>query len=148
MTGRGRGVHGTADHNDGVPRPSVIALSVLFTTAGVAHFAKPDFFESIVPDWFPDRRFANYASGAAEIALGLGLLSPRTRRVSALGLTALTASVFPANVDMAVNKVEVKPVDGRLTRQVGTARGPANWIRLPLQAPLAWLLWREAKRRE
>ena len=50
------GVHGTADHNERVPRPSVIAVSVLFTTAGVAHFAKPDFFESIVPDWFPSPR--------------------------------------------------------------------------------------------
>jgi uncharacterized membrane protein len=129
-----------------VPRPSVIAVSVFFTTAGVAHFAKPDFFESIVPDWVPNRRMANYASGAAEIALGLGLLSPRTKRLSALGLAVLAGAVFPANIDMALNKVEVKPVDGRLTRHVGTARGPANWIRLPLQAPLVWWLWREARR--
>ncbi len=123
-------------------------MSVFFTTAGVAHFAKPDFFESIVPDWFPNRRLANYASGAAEIGLGLGLLTPRTRRISALGLAVLSGAVFPANVDMAINKVEVKPVDGRLTRTVGTATGPANWIRLPLQAPLAWWLWREAKRKD
>ena len=129
-----------------MPRRSVIAVSLFFTTAGVAHFAKPDFFESIVPDWVPSRRAANYASGAAEIALGLGLLSPRTRRASALGLAALTAAVFPANIDMAMNKVEVKPVDGRLTRHVGTAEGPANWIRLPLQAPIVWWLWREARR--
>lgn len=129
-----------------MPRRSVIAASLFFTTAGVGHFAKPDFFESIVPDWIPSRRAANYVSGAAEIALGLGLLSSRTRRSSAFGLMALTAAVFPANIDMAVNKVEVKPVDGRLVRHVGTARGPANWIRLPLQAPLAWWLWREARR--
>ena len=130
-----------------MPRPSVIAASLLFTTAGVAHFAKPDFFESIVPDWFPNRRLANYASGAAEIALGVGLLSPRTRRISAFALTGLVGAVFPANIDMAVNKVEVKPVDGRLTRHVGSASGPVNWLRLPLQVPLAWWLWREARRR-
>jgi uncharacterized membrane protein len=129
-----------------MPRPSVIAASALFVTAGVAHFAKPDFFESIVPDWFPSPRFANYVSGAAEITLGLGLLSPRTRRVSAFALTGLVGAVFPANIDMAVNKVEVKPADGRLTRQVGTARGPVNWLRLPLQIPLGWWLWREARR--
>lgn len=134
------------DHNEGVPRPSVIAASLLFITAGSAHFAKPDFFESIVPDWIPERRMANYVSGAAEIALGVGLLAPRTRRLSALGLTFLVGAVFPANADMAMNKVEVKPVDGKLTRHVGTARGPVNWLRLPLQAPLAWWLWREAKR--
>ena len=108
------------------------------------HFARPDFFESIVPDWFPDKRLANHASGVAEIVLGLGLLSPRTRRASALGLIALLAAVFPANIDMAVNDVEVKPVDGKMERSVGTANGPQNWIRLPMQLPLAWWLWREA----
>jgi uncharacterized membrane protein len=124
---------------------STLAAAALFTSAGVAHFVRPDFFESIVPDWFPDARLANRVSGAAEIALGLGLLSPRTRRPAALGLIALLAIVFPANIDMAVNRVEVKPVDGRMTRSVGTATGPQNWIRLPLQIPVAWWLWREAR---
>jgi uncharacterized membrane protein len=109
------------------------------------HFAKPDFFEAIVPDWFPDAKFANRVSGAAEIVLGLGMLASRTRRASALGLLALTVAVFPANIDMAVNKVEVKPDAGRITRRVGTATGPQNWIRLPMQFPLAWWLWREAR---
>ena len=108
------------------------------------HFVKPDFFESIVPDWFPNPKLTNRLSGAAEIALGLGMLAPRTRRASALGLVALTVAVFPANIDMAVNKVEVKPVDGTLTRSVGTATGPQNWIRLPIQVPLIWWMWIEA----
>jgi uncharacterized membrane protein len=126
-------------------RISPYVAAAFFTSAGVMHFAKPDFFESIVPDWFPNPQRANQISGAAEIALGLGMLSPRTRRVSALGLVALVAIVFPANVDMATNRVELKPVDGKMTRSVGTATGPQNWIRLPLQAPLAWWLWREAR---
>jgi uncharacterized membrane protein len=46
---------------------------------------------------------------------------------------------------MALERVEVKPVDGRLTRSLGTATGPQNWIRLPMQAPLLWWLWREAR---
>ena len=112
------------------------------------HFARPDFFESIVPEWFPDKRLANYVSGAAEIALGLGLLPARTRRASALGLIALLAAVFPANIDMAVNSVEVKPVDGKMSRSAGTAVGPGrivNWVRLPLQIPVAVALWRIAR---
>ncbi len=84
-------------------------------------------------------------SGAAEIVLGLGMIAPPTRRASALGLIALTVAVFPANVDMAVNRVEAKPVDGTMTRSVGTATGPQNWIRLPMQLPLIWWLWREAR---
>ena len=114
------------------------------------HFVRPDFFESIVPDWFPDATLANRLSGAAEIALGVGLLVPATRRASALGLVALLGAVFPANVDMAVNDVEVKPGDdGAMIRSVGTAAGAArvaNWIRLPLQAPMVWAMAREARR--
>jgi uncharacterized membrane protein len=128
-----------------MPSLSPYAAAALFTSAGVMHFAKPDFFESIVPDWFPNAKLANQLSGAAEIALGLGMIAPQTRRASAFGLIALTVAVFPANVDMAVNKVEVKPVDGTMTRSIGTAKGPQNWIRLPMQLPLLWWLWREAR---
>ena len=123
--------------------PSSIAAGIVFTGAGVAHFAKPDFFEAIVPDWFPDAALANRLSGAAELLLGLGILSATTRKISAFALGALTIAVFPANIDMAVNKVEPKLVDGRFTRSVGTAGGPANWVRLPMQLPLLWWLWRE-----
>ena len=108
------------------------------------HFARSDFFESMVPDWIPDPRLANRLSGAAEIALGVGMWVPQTRRVSALGLLALTAAVFPANIDMALNDVEVQAVGGKMERSVGTVNGPQNWIRLPMQLPLAWWLWREA----
>ena len=127
-----------------MPRLSSSAAAALFVSAGAMHFARPDFFESIVPDWIPDPKLANRVSGAAEILLGLGMLHPRTRRSSAFGLLTLTLAVFPANIDMAVNRVEVKPVGGRLVRRVGTASGPTNWIRLPMQVPLAWWLWREA----
>lgn len=128
-------------------RRSTVLASLFFTGAGAMHFVRPDFFESIVPDWFPSRKLANYASGAAEIALGIGLIPPRTRGRAALGLAALAIAVFPANVDMAVNDVEVKPVDGRLSRSVGTATGAGrvmSWLRLPMQLPLIVWMAREA----
>ena len=109
------------------------------------HFVKPDFFEAIVPDWFPNRPLTNRVSGAAEIVFGLGMLHPATRRLSASALAALTVVVFPANVDMALNRVAVRPVDGTMQRQVGASTGPENWVRLPMQAPLLWWLVREAR---
>lgn len=130
-------------------RPATAVASAFFTGAGVMHFVRPDFFESVVPDWFPDKQLANRGSGAAEVVLGLGLLAPPTRRMSAYGLAALTVIVFPANIDMALNDVELKPVDGRMTRSVGTASGASrlvNWVRLPLQLPLVYAMWRVARR--
>ena len=52
---------------------SAYAVGTFFAGAGVMHFARPDFFEAIVPRWFPSPKFANQASGAAEIVLGLGM---------------------------------------------------------------------------
>ena len=133
-----------------MPRTSTVVASAAFVGAGTMHFVRPDFFEAIVPDWVPDAQLANRLSGAAEIALGLGLLVPSTRRISALGLVGVLAAVFPANVDMALNDVEVTPGDdGRMERSVGTAPGPGrvvNWVRLPLQVPMVWAMLREARR--
>ena len=44
-------------------RWSPYAAGALFVSAGVMHFAKPDFFESIMPDWVPNAKLANQLSG-------------------------------------------------------------------------------------
>jgi len=117
----------------------------VFVGAGSGHFAKPDFFEAVVPDWFPNKSLANQLSGAAEIALGLGLLLPQTRKAAGWGLLGLTAAVFPANIDMAINKVDIRKDDtGTFQRYPGEIRDARNWIRLPFQAAFAALIWKGA----
>ena len=75
-----------------------------------------------MPRWFPSPKFANQASGAAEIVLGLGMIPRRTRPLAARGLLVLTAVVYPANIDMAINDVVVKPGDnGRMERVEGSS---------------------------
>jgi len=116
-----------------------------FVAPGIGHFLRPDFFEAVVPDWFPDKKLANQVSGAAEIALGLGLLWPRTRRIAGIGLMGLTAAVFPANIDMAVNDVDLrKDENGKYQRFPGEVSDARNWIRLPFQAVYFWLIWKGA----
>lgn len=127
---------------------SALALSALFTGAGVGHFVRPDFFEAIVPRWFPDARVANQVSGAAEIALGVAMIPRRTRRAAAWGLLGLLAAVYPANIDAAVNGVDVrKGDDGRFHRHEGEVADARNWIRLPFQFVLAAFVWRHTRRR-
>jgi uncharacterized membrane protein len=118
-----------------------------FVGAGVTHFARPRFFEAIVPRWFPSPKFANQASGAAEILCGLAMLSRRTRRPAAFGLLGILVGVFPANVDMYLNDVEVgKDDDGKAIRVEG-AEGvrTRNAVRLPFQFLFAWLVWRHTR---
>jgi len=129
---------------------SAQVIGMMFAGAGVTHFAKPDFFEAIVPRWIPSPSLANQVSGAAEIVCGLGMLHRSTRRPAAFGLLGILAAVFPANVDMYLNDVDMEPdEDGRMRRIEG-AEGTRtrNAVRLPFQAVFAALVWRHTRRAE
>jgi uncharacterized membrane protein len=80
-------------------------ITVAMVTVGVLHFVRPDDFVTIVPDVLPAKLALVYVSGVAEIAGGLGLILPATRRWAAWGLIALYVAVFPANINMAVNQL-------------------------------------------
>lgn len=121
-----------------VDRISLGVMSAFMTAAGVMHFVTPQFFVDIVPAALPEPLLIVYVSGVFEILGGIGLLVPRTRRFSALGLIALFVAVFPANVNMAVNHIT----------PTGSAPVPewAAWARLPLQGVLLWWAWTIARR--
>ncbi len=56
---------------------------------GLAHFAKPEAFETITASAFPtNTRRHTYVNGGIETALGVGLAVPRTRRVAVAGVVA------------------------------------------------------------
>jgi uncharacterized membrane protein len=112
-------------------RRSRLVLSGLFVGAGVNHFIMPRTYEKIVPPGIGDPRALVAVSGVAEIAGGVGVLLSGTRRVSGLGLIALLAAVFPANLFMARNP-EQFPKIPRV----------ALYARLPLQPLAMWWTWR------
>jgi uncharacterized membrane protein len=103
-----------------------------FVFAGIMHFVVPRTYEAIMPRGLPAARALVYASGAAEIAGGAGVMHPRTRRAASWWSAATLLAVFPANVNMALNADRFKKVPG----------GPvALWLRLPVQLLLIrWAL--------
>lgn len=117
-------------------------LAAFFLAAGANHFRSPRFYEAIVPPPLAARRReVNALAGAAEIAGGLAVLHPATRRLGRWWLLALLAAVFPANVHMAVNPEQIRGLDLRKMPRW------ALWARLPLQ-PLAMLwVWRATRPR-
>lgn len=100
------------------------------TIAGILHFIGADYYATIVPDWLPAPLLLVYVSGVAEIAGGIGLLIPATRRLAAWGLIALFVAVFPANIHMAVH--HINPFGGEPPSAI------VLWGRLPLQLVLIW----------
>lgn len=105
-----------------------IGLGLFFMFAGALHFVNPSFYLKIMPPVLPFHLLLVYLSGALEILFGAGVLWEKTRRVSAWGLIALLAAVFPSNIYLALNP-EILPGVPPLVL----------WIRLPFQA--LFVLW-------
>jgi uncharacterized membrane protein len=113
-------------------RRSHRALAAFFIGAGVNHFVMPRAYEAIVPPRLAhDAHRVVAVSGVAEIAGGVGLLVPATRRLSGLALIGLLAAIFPANLYMARSPERFR----RIPRW-------ALFARLPLQPLMMWWAWR------
>lgn len=103
-----------------------------FVFAGVMHFVIPRTYKRIVPRSLPAHDAIVYASGVAEIAGGVGLMSTRTRRAAGWWLIATLLAIFPANINMALNAQDFPQIPGG-------AR--TLWARLPLQGVfIVWVL--------
>jgi uncharacterized membrane protein len=68
--------------------PDLITVAGLALTAtGLAHYAKPEAFESITKNAFPDDvRQHTLINGGIETALGVALANRSTRRLGLVGL--------------------------------------------------------------
>ncbi|MDQ4122855.1 MAG: DoxX family membrane protein [Acidobacteriota bacterium] len=116
-----------------------IATGLTFIFIGATHFLIPDKYLEMMPPFVPSPLLMVYLSGFFEILGGAGLILPNTKRIAAYGLTALLLAVFPANVYVALNNV-----------QLGGFMSDSfyQWFRLPLQFVLIWwVLWTISKPR-
>ncbi|KTG30743.1 DoxX family protein [Haloferax profundi] len=118
--------------------PLCYAMGALYIVAGVMHFVVPEVYVQIVPPAFPRALELVYLSGVAEVALGIGVIRPQTRRIAAWGLVALLLAIFPANVYMPTSGVVLTGVPESMQNPSDAVR----WGRLPLQAVLIlWAWW-------
>jgi len=111
-------------------------LGAFFIAAGVNHFVIPRAYQRIVPPRLQGHAGQLVAvSGMAEVAGGLGALLPRVRRPAGLGLIALLAAVFPANLHMARSPERFRPIPRW-----------ALYARLALQPLMMWWSWKATRR--
>ena len=109
-----------------------IGLTIIFlwfSIGGIAHFVFTEAEMRIVPPYIPWPWAAVIVSGVFELVGAAGILWRRTRRISGLGLMALTVAVTPAHIYM-LQQPELFGVPMW-----------ALWLRLPIQAGLLWLIW-------
>ena len=100
--------------------------------AGLSHLGRPEPFLQHLPDWMPWPDATVAITGVLEIALGTLMYRPqRLRERVGLALATYLVAVFPANVYVALEGIDVQ----------GQPDGVYPWLRLPLQALFVFLAW-------
>ncbi|WP_156727835.1 DoxX family protein [Streptomyces apocyni] len=74
-------------------------LAVLMTASGIAHFALPAYFRTLVPAWLPAPGALVVATGLANIVAGTLLLAPGSRPAGGWLATALIATYLTSHVN-------------------------------------------------
>ena len=116
----------------------LVLMALFYVGAGVSHFTQNAFFVEIVPSFLPAPRALVFISGVAEIALGVAVLVPATRRLAAWGIVALLIAVYPANINMALTNQQLQHAPGWM----GQPTLLGLWMRLPVQFLLmTWAWW-------
>ena len=87
-----------------------IIFGGMYVNVGVQHFTDTAWFEPIVPVVLGDPTFWVLITGVMEIAIGVGLILPWTRRYAALGSLVFLVGIYSANLNMWVNNI---PLDGK-----------------------------------
>lgn len=108
-------------------------LAIGMIVVGLQHFVLPEGFAKIIPEFIPFPFTLVYLSGFLETIAGIGLLIPQFSCQSAWTLVILYITVFPANLNQAINNI---PVDAL------PHNPPLIWLRLPFQLFLvSWAGW-------
>jgi uncharacterized membrane protein len=113
-----------------------IAMCLMLCFTALGHFKFHDGMVKMLPARVPFKSLAVYASGVAEILLGVGLLLPAIRPVAAIVLIAFLVLVIPANINAARKHIDYQ------TGQNDGAGLKYLWFRVPLQAFfIAWVVY-------
>ncbi len=106
-----------------------LGMAVVLVVAGADHLRTPERYLVMMPAVIPFPAAIVFATGLAEIAGALGLLVPRTRRLTGIVLAIYFVCVFPANIQNAIDNLNVEGV---------TEAAWWNWLRLPFQPVAIW----------
>lgn len=79
-----------------------VTLAALYAFAGTMHFARPEPFLTITPDWVPMPEAVVFWTGVAEVLGAVGLIQPFSRplrQAAGIGLALYALCVWPANIN-------------------------------------------------
>jgi uncharacterized membrane protein len=117
-----------------------IGTGITFMLTGFFHFLMPATFMKLMPPFIPEPLLMIYLSGIFEILGGIGLILSKTKTWAGYGLILLLLAVFPANIYVAWENVQLG----------GFMNYPVyQWFRVVLQfALIGWVYWTAGGRDE
>lgn len=102
-------------------------MALLYLSAGINHFIKPEFYERIMPSYIPFHLACIYFSGVCEVVFALLLIFVKTRKLSAWLIVAMLLVFFVIHIQMLIDNLDND--------------GVMFWvaiIRIPVQFVLIW----------
>jgi uncharacterized membrane protein len=93
-------------------------LAALMVVSGVTHFTSPGYYRGLVPAWLPARPAVVVVSGLADVAAGVLVAVPATRRTGGWATAALITTYLPAHLEPLRHR---RMVQRAFDRPVGVA---------------------------
>ena len=99
-----------------------LIYGVSFILIGLSHLREPQKFVDIVPSYLPYALFLVYLTGIMEIAGGIGIIYPETRKITGRLLVIFLIAVFPANIHLIISEEAQMSIN--ITKQTAIIRAP------------------------
>jgi len=82
-----------------------IIYGIPFILIGITHFTDPIWFEPIVPEILGNAYFWVILSGVFEVLIGIGIMIPKFRKISAFTMVLMLITLYWANLNMWINDI-------------------------------------------
>jgi uncharacterized membrane protein len=69
-----------------------------YFVAGVNHFVHPEFYLPLIPDYLPSPELINVVSGVFELLFAIGVILPKYRKPSVIGIILMLIAFIPSHV--------------------------------------------------
>src|SRR5688572_12496899 len=85
-----------------IRRISCYVMAAFYFFAGLNHFMRPEMYKKMIPAYFQFHSLINYASGFAEIILGILIAIPVTRKFACKTIMLILILFIPVHINMII----------------------------------------------
>ena len=79
---------------------SLYLMGIIYSVLGIVHFTHTGFYKPLMPKFLPAHNFLIYASGIAEIVLGIGVFFLKTKEYALWGIIAMLLVFLLVHINM------------------------------------------------